>query len=61
MGYVNWINLAQDRCSLQENSCKHCVQLSVLFKVDHTHLEMNYETPSSYIHVHMVNVYHVTC
>jgi len=61
MGYVNWINLAQDRCSLQENACKHCVQLSVLFQVDRTHLEMNYEIPSSYIQVHMVNVCHVTC
>jgi len=51
MGCVNRINLAQDRCSLQENACKHCVQLSVLFQDDHTHLEMNYETPSSYIQV----------
>jgi len=61
MGCVNWINLAQDRCSLQENACEHCVQLCVLFEIDHTQLEMNYETPSPYIQVHMLNVYHVTC
>jgi hypothetical protein len=61
MGCVNWSNLSQDSCSLQEDACKHCVQLSVLFQVDHTHLEMNYESPSSYIQGHVVNVYHVTC
>jgi hypothetical protein len=60
LGCVNRINLAQDRCILQENACKHCVQLSVLFQDDHTHLEMNYETPSSYVQVHVVNVYRVT-
>jgi hypothetical protein len=36
MGCVNRINLALDRCTLQEYACKHCVQLSLLFQVDHT-------------------------
>jgi len=44
MGCVNWINLAQDRCNVQEDACKRCFELSVLFQVDHTHLEVNYET-----------------
>lgn len=61
MGCVNWINRAQDRCSFQDNACKPCVQLSVLFQGDYTYLEMKYETLTSYIELNVINVYCATC